>query len=69
MMGSHLPRIISVFISCVILTGAIGDMELSGSVINLRLRGCWFEPHRMHCVVSISKTLYPLLSTVRTKKI
>ena len=26
-------------------------------------RGRWFEKHRMHCVVSLSKTLYPQLST------
>ena len=25
--------------------------------------GRWFEPHQSHCVVSLSKTLYPLLST------
>ena len=30
--------------------------------------GCGFEPHRRHCVVSLSKTLYPLLSTGLTQK-
>ena len=29
---------------------------LSGRVLNLRLRGCGFEPHRCHCVVSLSMT-------------
>ena len=27
-----------------------------------------FEPHRRHCIVSLSKTLYPLLSTGSTQK-
>ena len=35
--------------------------ELSGRVLDSRLRGCGFEPHQRHCVVSLSKTLYPLL--------
>ena len=37
-------------------------------MLNLRLRGCWFKFHRGHCVVSLSKTLYPLLSTGSTLK-
>ena len=36
--------------------------RLSGIDFGLRLRGCRFEPHRRHCFVSLSKTLYPLLS-------
>ena len=30
-----------------------------------RSKGCWFEPHHQqsHCIVSLSKTLYPLYST------
>ena len=31
---------------------------LSGSVLDLRSRGCRFEPHQRHCVVSLSKTPY-----------
>ena len=27
-----------------------------------RSSGCGFEPDRRHCVVSLSKTFYPLLS-------
>ena len=27
------------------------------------LSGCWFESNQRHCVVSLSKTLYSLLST------
>ena len=29
---------------------------LSGRVLDLRPRGCGFEPHWCHCVVSLSKT-------------
>ena len=29
---------------------------LSGRVLDLRLRGCWFKPHELHCVVSMNKT-------------
>ena len=32
------------------------------------LKGCEFEPHGRHCVVSWSKTLYPLLSTGSTQE-
>ena len=32
------------------------------------LRGCGFEPHRRHCVVSLSKMLYPLLSAGSTQE-
>ena len=30
-------------------------------MVDLSLSGGWFEPHRRHCVVSLSKTLYPQL--------
>ena len=45
--------------------------ESSGSVgraLDWGWKGCWFEPHcrQRHCVVSLSKTLYPLLSTGST---
>ena len=33
-----------------------GAQWLSGRVLDLRPRGCGFEPHRRHCVVSLSKT-------------
>ena len=31
-------------------------LGLSGRVLDLRQRGCGFEPHRRHCVVPLSKT-------------
>ena len=42
--------------------GDRGAQWLSGRVLDLRLRCCWFEPHWRHFVVSLSKTLYPMLS-------
>ena len=37
--------------------------KLSGRVLDLRSKGCWFIVHRRHCFVFLSKTFYPLLST------
>ena len=45
-----------------------GTLSLSGRVLDSRLRGCGFEPHQRHCIVSLSKTHYPLLSTGSTKE-
>ena len=45
-----------------------GAQWISGRVLDSRLRGCWFEPHLRHCIVSLSKTLYPLLSTGSIRK-
>ena len=40
----------------------------SGRVLNLRSRDRWFKPHWRLCVVSLSKSLYPLLSTDSTQE-
>ena len=40
-----------------------GAWWLNGSVLDLRSSGWKFKPHRRHCVVSLNKTLYPLLSS------
>ena len=32
-----------------------------GRVLDFSLMGCRFESHRRHCIVSLSKTLNPLL--------
>ena len=37
-------------------------------VLDSRLRGYGFKPHRRHCVVSLSTTLYPLLSIGSTQE-
>ena len=34
----------------------MGVQWLSGRVLVSRSRGCGFEPHRRHCVVSLNKT-------------
>ena len=44
------------------------ERGLSVRVVDSRSRGCWFEPHRRHCIVSLSKTLYLLLSTGATQE-
>ena len=48
-------------------------VELSGSVgrmLDWELKGCYFKSHcrRSHYVMSLSKTLYPLLSTGSTQE-
>ena len=40
----------------------------SGRVLDSRSRGCEFEPYRRRCVVSVSKTLYPLLGAGSTQE-
>ena len=45
-----------------------GVWWLSGRVLDSGLRGCGFEPHWRYCIVSLSKTLYPLLSTGSTQE-
>ena len=40
--------------------------EEHSGVLDLRLSGRWFEPHGRYCVVSLSKTLDPLLITSST---
>ena len=35
----------------------LGEAQwLVGRVLDLRPKGCWFEPHRHHYLVSLSKT-------------
>ena len=40
----------------------------SGRVFDLISRGWGLNPHRRHCVVSLSMTLYPLLSKDSTQE-
>ena len=42
--------------------------ELCGIELDFRCRGCGFEPHRRYWIVSLSKTLYPQLSTGSTQE-
>ena len=41
---------------------------LSGRVLDSRPRGRGFEPHRRHCVVSLSKNINPSLVLVQPRK-
>ena len=38
-----------------------GATWLSGRVLDSRLRGHRFDPHRCHCVVSLTRHIYPCL--------
>ena len=45
-----------------------GAQWLSGRVLDSRQRGRGFEPHRRHCVVSLSKNINPSLVLVQPRK-
>ena len=45
-----------------------GAQWLSGKVLDSRLKGRGFEPHRRHCVVSLSKNINPSLVLVQPRK-
>ena len=45
-----------------------GAQWLSGRVLDSRLRDRGFEPHRRHCVVSLSKNINPSLVLVQPRK-
>ena len=46
----------------------LGAQWLSGRVLDSRPKGCGFEPHRRHCVVSLSKNINPSLVLVQPRK-
>ena len=45
-----------------------GAQWLSGIVLNSRPKGRGFEPHRRHCVVSLSKSINSTLVLVQPRK-
>ena len=45
-----------------------GAQWVSGRVLDSRPRGRVFEPHQRHCVVSLSKNIYPSLILVQPRK-
>ena len=45
-----------------------GAQLLSGRALDLRPKGRGFEPHRCHCVVSLSKNINPSLVLVQPRK-
>ena len=46
----------------------MGAQWLSGRVLEPRLRGRGFEPHRRHCVMSLSKNINSSLVLVQPRK-
>ena len=46
----------------------MGAQRLSGRVLDSRRRGRGFEPHRRHCIVSLSKNINPSLVLVEPRK-
>ena len=46
----------------------MGAQWLSGRVLDSRPKGHGFEPHRRHCVVSLSKNINPSLVLVQPRK-
>ena len=46
-----------------------GAQWLSGRALDSRPKGRGFEPHRRHCVVSLSKNINPSLVLVQPRKI
>ena len=45
-----------------------GVRERNGRVLDARQKGRGFEPHRRHCVVSLSKNINPSLVLVQPRK-
>ena len=45
-----------------------GVQWLSGRMLDSRPRGCGFEPHQRHCVLSLSKNINPSLVLVQPRK-
>ena len=46
----------------------MGAQWLSGRVLDLRPKGRGFQPHRRHCIVSLSKNINPSLVLVQPWK-
>ena len=46
----------------------LGAQWLNGRVLDSRPKGRGFEPHRRHCVVSLSKNINPSLVLVQPRK-
>ena len=46
----------------------MGAQWISGRVLDSRPKGCGFEPHRRHCVVSLGKNINPSLVLIHPRK-
>ena len=60
----RLPGILLINIPIGLLTLQTGSQWLSGTVLDSIPMGRGFEPHRRHCVVSLSKNINPSLVLV-----
>ena len=58
------PRILSLFLKLL----KQGVQWLSGRVLDSKPRGPGLEPHRHHCLVSLSKNINPSLALVQPRK-
>ena len=59
------------FMLCIVLCiflVVLGAQWLNGRVLDSRPSGSGFEPHRRHCVVSLSKNINPSLVLVQPRK-
>ena len=64
-------KLVLLLFSILILSLLMAGFQRSAIAHWLRYRGWWVEPHSRHCVVFLSKTLYPqfMLSTGSTQEI
>ena len=60
-------KALNIFLS-ISLNICLGAQWLSGRVLDSRPKGRGFEPHRRHCVVSLSKNTNPSLVLVQPMK-
>ena len=56
------------YIPAILRSRFLGAQWLSGRVLDSRPKGRGFEPHRRHCVVSLSKNINPSLLLVQPRK-
>ena len=59
----------AMFLHFFVSSQLMGAQWLSGRVLEPRLRGRGFEPHRRHCVMSLNKNINPSLVLVQPRKI
>ena len=69
-LGVHQGYVLSPLLSIILLEvlSREGAQWLSGRVLDSRPKGRWFEPHRRHCIVSLSKNINPSLVLVQPRK-
>ena len=58
----------AMFLHFFVSSQLMGAQWLSGRVLEPRLRDRGFEPHRPHCVISLSKNINPSLVLVQLRK-